>query len=170
MRSGEKRCPVSVWGYLSPRSDCIRLLQSSNFFCYWFYCTLEVTKLNLISTVVDIPTVRTRVRSLALGELCPNTGGKNQLQPPTYLISSRASNNMAQWIRIHPPMQETQVHSLIREDPRCCGADEPVCHNYQACVLEPGRCNCWGNHWNLCAFESMLHKRSPCNEKPLHRN
>ena len=29
-------------------------------------------------------------------------------------------------------MQETQVWSLVQEDPICCGAPKPVCHNYWA--------------------------------------
>ena len=37
---------------------------------------------------------------------------------------------VAQWIRICLPMQGTQVHSLVQEDPTCHGATKPVCHNY----------------------------------------
>ena len=36
----------------------------------------------------------------------------------------------AQWLRIHLPMQGTQVRALVREDPTCCGATKPVCQNY----------------------------------------
>ena len=36
----------------------------------------------------------------------------------------------AQWIRIHLPMQETQVQSLIREYPIFHGATEAVHDNY----------------------------------------
>ena len=46
---------------------------------------------------------------------------------------------VAQWIRIHLPRQETQVWSLIREDPTCRGASKPANHNYGVCSLEPGR-------------------------------
>ena len=28
------------------------------------------------------------------------------------------------------PMQGTRVRSLVQEDPTCCGATKPVCHNY----------------------------------------
>ena len=28
------------------------------------------------------------------------------------------------------PMQETQVRSLIRDDPSCCGATKPACHSH----------------------------------------
>ena len=40
-------------------------------------------------------------------------------------------------------MQETQVQSLVREDPTCCIATEPMHHSYWACALEPGNCNYW---------------------------
>ena len=37
---------------------------------------------------------------------------------------------VAQWIRIHLPMQGTQVRSLVQEDPTCHGATKLMCHNY----------------------------------------
>ena len=37
---------------------------------------------------------------------------------------------VVQWLRIHLPMQGTQVRALVREDPTCCGAAKPVRHNY----------------------------------------
>ena len=37
---------------------------------------------------------------------------------------------VAQWIRICPPMQGTQVQSLVWEDPTCRGATKPVRHDY----------------------------------------
>ena len=37
---------------------------------------------------------------------------------------------VAQWLRIHLPMQRTWVRSLVRGDPTCRGANKPVCHNY----------------------------------------
>ena len=36
---------------------------------------------------------------------------------------------MVQWLRIHLPMQGTQVCSLVWEDPTCLGATKPVSHN-----------------------------------------
>ena len=33
-------------------------------------------------------------------------------------------------VRIHLPMQGTQVRALVWEDPTCHGATKPVCHNY----------------------------------------
>ena len=36
---------------------------------------------------------------------------------------------VAQWLRICLPMQGTQVRALVREDPTCCGAAKPMCHN-----------------------------------------
>ena len=37
---------------------------------------------------------------------------------------------VARWLRIRLPMQGTRVRSLVREDPTCRGATEPVRHNY----------------------------------------
>ena len=37
---------------------------------------------------------------------------------------------VAQWIRIHLPVQGTQVRSLVQEDPTCCGATKLMCQNY----------------------------------------
>ena len=37
---------------------------------------------------------------------------------------------VTQWLRIHLPMQGTQVRALVREEPTCRGAAKPVSHNY----------------------------------------
>ena len=37
---------------------------------------------------------------------------------------------VAQWQRVHQPIQETWVRSLVQEDPTCQGATKPVGHNY----------------------------------------
>ena len=44
---------------------------------------------------------------------------------------------VAQRSRIHLPMQEKWVLSLIGEDPTCRRAAKPVYHHYWACALEP---------------------------------
>ena len=44
---------------------------------------------------------------------------------------------VVQWLRIHLAMQGTRVQFLMQEDPTCCGANKPMCHNYKACALEP---------------------------------
>ena len=53
-------------------------------------------------------------------------------------------------IRVHLPMQETQVWSLVWEDPTC-GATKPMHHDYWACALEPGSCSCWSLPTRACA-------------------
>ena len=63
---------------------------------------------------------------------------------------------MVQWLRIHLSMQGTQVQSLIREDPICYGATEPV----------P---NCWVHVVQLLkpeCLEPVIHKRGHFNDKP----
>ena len=37
---------------------------------------------------------------------------------------------VAQWLRIHLPLQGTRVQALAWEDPTCRGATKPVRHNY----------------------------------------
>ena len=71
---------------------------------------------------------------------------------------------VAQWLRIHLPMQETQVRSLAREDPTCRGATKPVCHNYWACALQPMNHNYWARVLQLLkpAFlEPVLRNEKP---------
>ena len=48
---------------------------------------------------------------------------------------------LVQWIRIHLPMQGTQVHSLVREDSTCRGATKLTGHSYGARALERGSCS-----------------------------
>ena len=38
--------------------------------------------------------------------------------------------SLVQWLRIHLPMQETWIPSLIQEGPTCGGATKPVCHSF----------------------------------------
>ena len=61
-----------------------------------------------------------------------------------YLENSKESKEsingaslVAQWLRIHLPMQGTCVRALVQEDPTCCQATKPVRHNYWACAREP---------------------------------
>ena len=94
---------------------------------------------------------------------------------------------VAQWLRIHLPVQGTGVQSLVWEDPTCHGATKPMCHNYWAhvletlshnywslCTLEPVCCNYWAHMPQLlkpvCLEPMLRNKRSHRNEKPAHRN
>ena len=62
--------------------------------------------------------------------------------------------------------RETWIWSLIREDPTCLGASQPVRHNSWACALELGKYSS-----EPMSLEPVLHnKRSHCNEKPKHCN
>ena len=42
----------------------------------------------------------------------------------------KGASLVAQWLRIHLPMQGTQVQALVREDPTCRRATKPVRYNY----------------------------------------
>ena len=47
--------------------------------------------------------------------------------PEQTQIKTTWASLVTQWSRISLPMQETQVRSLIQEDPTCQGATKPVC-------------------------------------------
>ena len=57
--------------------------------------------------------------------LTPNFAYKN-FSPKTI----RGASLVAQWLRIHLPMQGTRVQALGQEDPTCCRGTKPVRHNY----------------------------------------
>ena len=114
--------------------------------------------------------------------ILPSRGGKTF----TFKISMSGTPLVAQWLGICLPMQGTQVRSLVWEDPTCCGATEPVRHNYWACALEPVSHNHWAcalepmsrNYWArvlqllkpVCLEPVLRNKRSHHNEKPVHHN
>ena len=86
--------------------------------------------------------------------------GKSERERQHFLGGSLVKNNCLR-------MQETQVWSLIQEDPTCRGAAKPVHRKYWACALEPGSCSCW----SPCGLEPVCHdKRSHCHEKPVNCN
>ena len=55
---------------------------------------------------------------------------QSMAQYPGALKEKERASLVAKWLRIHLPMQGTRVRALVREDPMCCGATKPVCHNY----------------------------------------
>ena len=77
---------------------------------------------------------------------------------------------VAQWLRIHLPMQGTLVRALVQEDPTCRGATKPMRCNYWGCALEPASHSYWAHSPQLlkpAGLEPVLwSKRSHCNEKP----
>ena len=66
---------------------------------------------------------------------------------------------VVQWLRIHLPIQETWVPSLVQEDSTYHKATKPMCHDYWVVCH-----NCW----SLCTIEPVFcNKRSHHNEKPI---
>ena len=116
-----------------------------------------------------------QVRSLVVRELrlCKPCGPAKKKNKIAYRRLGRTSL-VAQWLRIHLPMQGTQLWALVREDPTWRGATKPVCHNYWACALEPASHNYWACVLQLLKptrLEPVLrNKTSHRNEKPAHRN
>ena len=71
-------------------------------------------------------------------------------------------------MRVCPPIQGTQIQSLVWEDRICLSAAKSVYHNYRACALEPRAAAtepiCC-NYYSPCALETVLHnKRNHRNE------
>ena len=59
-----------------------------------------------------------------------NNCGYNCSPSATDLKRPEGATVVAQWLGIHPPMQETRVQALVWEDPTCHRANKPVRHNY----------------------------------------
>ena len=91
-----------------------------------------------------------------------------------FQVCTTGTSLVAQWLRIHLPIQGTWVWSLVQEDPTCCGATKPVCHNYWACALEPTSHNYWARMPQLlkpaCLEPMLRNKRSHRKEKTVHCN
>ena len=47
------------------------------------------------------------------------------------------TSGVVHWIRIHLPVQGTQVRSVIQEDPTRGETTKAVTHDFWACALEP---------------------------------
>ena len=96
------------------------------------------------------------------------------VNPCSFKSPHAGTSLVAQWLRIHLPMQGTQVRALVREDPTCYGATKPVSHNYWACTLEPVSHNYWARVPQLrkpTHLEPVVYnKSSHRNEKPTQRN
>ena len=58
------------------------------------------------------------------------TGKKILCSFPFEQNMEREASLVAQWLRIHLPMQGTRVRALVWKDPTCRGATKPVRHNY----------------------------------------
>ena len=77
-------------------------------------------------------------------------------------------------VRICLPKQETQIGSLIWEDPTCRRATKPICHSYWDCALEPqsrktGPTCC--SYWSPCVLQPVVRPEKPlqgeaCTQQP----
>ena len=74
---------------------------------------------------------------------------------------------VAQWYRICLPVQETQVWSLVREDPACSRATKPVCHHHWACALEHRSRNYWSSGSLEPALCSRTSQHMTSGQRPL---
>ena len=66
----------------------------------------------------------------------PRTRGVEEIHLLIYCLFSEPicrASLVTHWIRIHLPMQGTQIWSLVQEDPTCHGATKLMSHSYWAC-------------------------------------
>ena len=75
----------------------------------------------------------------------------------------------AQWLRIRLSVQGTRIRSLVQEDPTCCGATRPVCHDDGACTLDPALWNKKPPQWKGCTLQREGRPPSPQLEKACTR-
>ena len=68
------------------------------------------------------------------GPSSPVAEGTRELSGVSFKRALIQTAPVVQWLRIHLPMQGTQVRSLVWEDPTCRRATKPVCCNYWARV------------------------------------
>ena len=91
------------------------------------------------------------VKPCIYGQLIYGKGIYNRERTVSSINGVGRASLVAQWLRIHLPMQGTQVWALVWEDPTCHGATKPVCHNYWACVPQLLKPAC---------LEPMLHNKT----------
>ena len=78
---------------------------------------------------LKIQHVATKIPRASTKKKIPHAAAKKKI-PHAATKKILGTFQVAQWLRICLPMQGTQVHALVREDPTCRGATKPVCHNY----------------------------------------
>ena len=138
--------------------------------------TIRSTYKNFISTfeATTIVNLRPVVFTIALKKIKYQKINIKGVQGHLLKISKHywGTSLVAQWLRIHRPMQGTQVQALVREDPTCCEATKPVHHNDWACTPEPTTHNYWAHVPQLlkptCLEPVLCNKRSHRNENPAH--
>ena len=106
----------------------------------------DITIVNIYALNIGAPQYIRQMLTAIKGEIDSNTiivgdfntplspmdrSSKMKINKETQALKDTLGTSLvAQWLRIHLPMQGTQVQALVWEDPTCHGATKPVCHNY----------------------------------------
>ena len=166
--------PALAGGFLTtvPPGKSLSILHLAVYICPCHHLIFTKVDKQFNGERIDIST-----NSVGTIWICMQNMSLSFILTPYIKINSKwitETSLVAQWLRIHLPMQGTWVRSQVQEDPTCHGATKLVHHNYWACTLEPAGHNYWARVPQLLKpvhLEPVLHnKRSHLNEKPMHCN
>ena len=139
---------VLMFAFIRPSSTCFEFTLCFQLLNFWVICTVGSNILNV--TLFFWP----KWKSLM----------QNCINKWVWLKSPLRTSLVVQWLRIRPPMQETRVQALVREDPTCRRATKPVCQNYWARAPEP-TCH---NYWSPRALSPCSTTREATAMRSLH--
>ena len=113
----------------------------------------------MVSTQIFVKWMNEKIEFNAQVSLLGLLISNSESLKPSYSVIKKTNKKkwtslVAQWWRIHLPMQETWVWSLIWEDPTCRRATKPLHCSYWVCAQ--------GQELKLlspCVLEPMLHNR-----------
>ena len=130
---------------------------------YYFSSHLHFRKITwdpLISISIATNTIQVTIMypmdlsnsSLSFSDFpCPISTLCKSFSPKHLDLKNKTRTSLVvQWLRIHLPMNGTQVRSLVRENPMCCGATKPTCCNY----------------WSPCSSAYALQQEKPSWDVP----
>ena len=96
-----------------------------------------------LSMRTSLPSKQNQIETLQERKLTPIPLTNTDAKILNKILANQGASLVAQVIRVHLPVQGTQVPSLVREDPSRHGAAKLTRHNLQASIPEPTNHNRW---------------------------